>query len=205
MASTWCQDFNCCLLCLLSKTLRWGLRLCHLLFVFTYKKSLGRKYTVSAQRTDFLRYSMGNTLLKGKIPAIIPRSAQILPHLVVHIFLLLLFVVFAVYESVPVAGIIQSHEILSTHCIWQPRQIYKKNLLQKADWNPSYSNRSSSQYPILCFRRNFLQLHAYLPSCGPISTITNACNDRHTISHGLRQGDWPPASEIYTQASRSVM
>lgn len=53
---------------------------------------------------------MENMLLKEKMPTIIPTSAQILPHLVLHLFLM--FVVFAVYEHLLDATIRQSCEIL---------------------------------------------------------------------------------------------
>ena len=53
---------------------------------------------------------MENMLLKEKMPTIVPTSAQILPHLVLHLFLM--FVVFAVYEHLSVASIRGSREIL---------------------------------------------------------------------------------------------
>ena len=53
---------------------------------------------------------MENMLLKEKIPTIILTSAQILPHPVLHLFLM--FVVFAAYEHLSVAGIRESREIL---------------------------------------------------------------------------------------------
>lgn len=46
---------------------------------------------------------MENMLLKEKIPTIIPTSAQTLPHLVLHLFLM--SVVFAVYEHLSVASV----------------------------------------------------------------------------------------------------